>query len=328
MCSVPATHCLPGSGRWSTTAAEPPRIYNDTLLLPEPYFDHATPLSRFPREYQMTPAISREGEALRLAAAPGDVLEVDEPVVAVGSTESRNYGSWLFRILPKLLDLDALGPEAEGRALFLPLEAPWMREIPETVCPGRRLVAQDVTRVARLRDVLLPSLPAPENVVPPRVRAHLSDLSARARAQAGQVGPRLRRLYVSRRRWSETAPRRVLVNEADLVEALQREGFEEIFPEDMSFAQRVAAFADAALVVGPTGSGLFNTMFCVPRTIVIEIEPHGRFRAMHASLYRSLGLDHAFLRGKITAPGPAPAHPEWRVNVDSVRSGIAAALDA
>jgi capsular polysaccharide biosynthesis protein len=122
------------------------------------------------------------------------------------------------------------------------------------------------------------------------------------------------RLYVSRRRFSESVPRRVLLNEAEVVEALAALGFEEIFPEELALAARMAAFARAELVVGPSGSGMFNAVFCWPGARVIELEPVPTWRPMHAALYRSMGLDHAFLPGAELQPGLSPAHPNWRLS--------------
>ncbi|MCB8839392.1 DUF563 domain-containing protein [Aurantimonas sp. VKM B-3413] len=303
-----------------------PLLFNDVCLLPDPFFDRAAPLSRFPAEFKMTPAVTRTGERLTVAADPGAVLSIEEPVIALASTEARNYGSWLFRILPKLLTLDQLGPEAEGRSLLLPMEAPWMEEIIAALAPGRRIIAQDITRIAHLPDVIAPSLVAPSNIFPKDTRKRLLSLaSSLVPKRPPSIG---RRLYVSRRNWSETIPRRVLLNETDVVMALRPLGFQEIFPERLTFVERVAAFACADIIVGPTGSGLFNTVFCHPGTVVLELEPHTGFRAMHAHLYQTLGLFHAFLRGTVTGPGTGPAHPNWQIDSHKVTETAAACVRA
>ncbi|MBK1626187.1 hypothetical protein CH311_04925 [Afifella marina DSM 2698] len=299
------------------SASAGPGLVNDVLLLPAPFFDQSRPLSAFPHEFRMTHGVNRAGERLRIEADAQLEAPIDTPIVALGSTESRNYGSWLFRILPKLLLLDEI-PEAAGGALLLPMEAEWMREIVAAAAPGRQVIAQEVTTITPLADVLAPSLAAPGNVFPSELRQALAAFAARLIGTVPSQGSAGRRLYVSRRGWSKTAPRRILVNEDEIVARLGALGFEEVRPESLLLRPRIAAFRDAEIVIGPSGSGLFNCVFCRPGTTILELEPHGGFRPMHQSLYRSLGLAHAFLRGEIVSPGPAPAHPNWRIEADAV----------
>ncbi|MDQ0325211.1 capsular polysaccharide biosynthesis protein [Rhodopseudomonas julia] len=307
----------PGDPDIAESGAAEPVLVNDVLLLPAPFFDQSRPLTAFPHEFRMTHGVNRAGERLRIEADAQLEAPIDTPVVALGSTESRNYGSWLFRILPKLLLLDEI-PEAAGGALLLPMEAEWMREIVAAAAPGRQVIAQEVTTITPLADVLAPSLAAPGNVFPSELRQALAAFAARLIGTVPSQGSAGRRLYVSRRSWSKTAPRRILVNEDEIVARLGALGFEEVRPESLSLRPRIAAFRDAEIVIGPSGSGLFNCIFCRPGTTILELEPHGGFRPMHQSLYRSLGLAHAFLRGDIVAPGPAPAHPNWRIEAETV----------
>ena len=360
-------------------------LANDVSLLPAPYFDATRPLSSFPHEFRMTQGAERDGEVLRIDARSEETI--DAPVLLLSSTEARNYGSWLFRILPKLLTYPDI-PEAEGRALLLPQEQAWMREIVAHLAPGARVIPQDPTRVTRLTDVVAPSLPAPGNAIPADVRARLSSLADAARG-AYPYDPT--RLYVSRRAWSRATPRRVMENEDAVAALLAKRGFTEIAPETLTLPQRIDAFARAETIVGPSGSGLFNAMFAAstagaptpstagaptpstagaptpstagaptpstagaptpstagaptpstagaptpstvgaptpstvgaptprPGATLIEIEPVPRWRIMHAALWRTLGLTHAFLPGEVTSPGSAPDHPNWRADLPAL----------
>ncbi|MEM7567430.1 MAG: hypothetical protein AAF321_09395, partial [Pseudomonadota bacterium] len=201
-------------------------LVNDVSLLPSPYFDAAAPLSRFPHEFRMTQGAAREGERLHLAL-PDQPETIEPPVLLLTSTEARNYGSWIFRILPKLLTLDRIDPDGT-RALLLPEEATrpghWMHAIVTALAPGRTVIGHDIARAYRLADVLAPSAPAPQNVVPADVREGLARLAAR---HAGAYRGDPTRLYVSRRGWSAAHPRRVMANEDALAARLTRHGFTE-----------------------------------------------------------------------------------------------------
>jgi hypothetical protein len=65
------------------------------------------------------------------------------------------------------------------------------------------------------------------------------------------------RLYISRRGVNH----RILVNEADVERVFARNGFAIIHPESLPVKLQVALFANALLVAGPGGSGLFNLAF-------------------------------------------------------------------
>jgi len=68
---------------------------------------------------------------------------------------------------------------------------------------------------------------------------------------------RRRRLYVTRK----DTRTRYLANEDEVVAALKPYGFEFVVPSQMSWEDKVRAYADAEIVVGPNGSGLYNALF-------------------------------------------------------------------
>jgi hypothetical protein len=78
------------------------------------------------------------------------------------------------------------------------------------------------------------------------------------------------KIYVSRRTWlhndfsnigTNYTTRRRLVNEDELVENLKREGFVEIFTENLSTLEKIMYFANATHVVGAIGGGISNVLF-------------------------------------------------------------------
>ncbi len=75
-----------------------------------------------------------------------------------------------------------------------------------------------------------------------------------------------RRLYVAR----ET---RRVVNERELLCALERFDFEVVRPEYLDFAEQVALFADAGFIVGPHGAGLANVVFAQQADVIELFAP-------------------------------------------------------
>jgi hypothetical protein len=79
-----------------------------------------------------------------------------------------------------------------------------------------------------------------------------------------------KKIYISRRTWmhgdtsnigTNYTTRRKLINEDELVEILKKNGFEEIFSENLNTIEKILLFNNADIVVGPIGGGLCNVLF-------------------------------------------------------------------
>ena len=97
------------------------------------------------------------------------------------------------------------------------------------------------------------------------------------------------RLYVGR----GTSGARGIVNEPELIERLERHGFESVRCETLTVAEQAARFAAAEVVVGPHGAGFTNLAFCRPGTRVVELfdahmEPCFRATCALASLWHAV----------------------------------------
>lgn len=86
------------------------------------------------------------------------------------------------------------------------------------------------------------------------------------------------KIYVSRRTWvhndksnigTDYTTRRALVNETELVNALARDGYVEVFTEKLSTAEKIAYFANATHVAGAIGGGISNVLFSSKQTKLI-----------------------------------------------------------
>jgi capsular polysaccharide biosynthesis protein len=86
------------------------------------------------------------------------------------------------------------------------------------------------------------------------------------------------KIYVSRRTWlhndfsnigTNYTTRRRLVNEDEIVENLKREGFTEVFTENLTTIEKILYFANTTHVVGAIGGGISNVLFS-PKTTKLE----------------------------------------------------------
>lgn len=93
-----------------------------------------------------------------------------------------------------------------------------------------------------------------------------------------------RRLFVSRRH-----ARRKTANEAEVVALLDEFGFEVVVAEELSFAEQAARFAEAAVIVGSHGAGLYNMTFAPPGAVVVDMI--GESHLFNGFIYWSMALE-------------------------------------
>jgi len=118
-----------------------------------------------------------------------------------------------------------------------------------------------------------------------------------------QTPERRRRLYISR----NDAKRRKFKNERILTELLKQHGFDIIELSQYPLIDKIKLFQSAECIVGLTGAGLSNLMFCQPGTRVIELFPPRYVHYYYNSICGSLGLGYHYL---ILEANRKPALPE------------------
>lgn len=80
-----------------------------------------------------------------------------------------------------------------------------------------------------------------------------------------------RHVYISRRRFNARKFSRVIANEVRIEALFRSFGFDIVYPETMSLAEQVALYRGAAVIAGPSGSNLHNSLFAREGTLVIEL---------------------------------------------------------
>ncbi len=97
-----------------------------------------------------------------------------------------------------------------------------------------------------------------------------------------------KRIYISRR----DAPNRMFTNETAVCDYMHSQGFDVIELTPFSLWEKIAIFRDAELIVGQTGAGLTNLMFCTPNTEVLELVDTRFVYPLYASLVNHIGAKH------------------------------------
>jgi hypothetical protein len=205
--------------------------------------------------------------------------------------EPGNYGSFLFRQLPLMLQLKSAMPAFD--CYIAGERTPWLAQAIEVV----GLPAKPVFTVREIcgdvfRSIWLCSGDDNEGFLRPDVREGIEATVTRTlRSRSGGH----EKVYVSRALSATWRPNyRPMINEIEVEDRVRRAGFTVIYPETLSFNDQIGAFASARYILGPSGSGMLNAIFAKPGARVVDIETFTYTARQHAHLYSSSGKEYAF----------------------------------
>jgi hypothetical protein len=190
---------------------------------------------------------------------------LDATVGVLASRGDGNYYHFLHDVLPRLALLERC-PEAGPPDLwYVPRARPFQRELLELLdLPADRVVDADEVPHVRAERLLVPTVPDLDLNHPAWATQYL-----RARLRPAGTKPRPgRRIYVTRGAMPHT---RILVDEDEVLAALDRFGFERIDPGAMTVPEQIRAFAEAELVLAPHGAALANLAFASAGATVVEL---------------------------------------------------------
>jgi capsular polysaccharide biosynthesis protein len=152
--------------------------------------------------------------------------------------------------------------------VLLPCEpSPWMWELLELVGVPRSRCLQTNGRQLRVEKLCFASrLGQPMNTPLWAIDWIRNRFTSSFRAEHSSSA---KRLYLSRR----NAPKRRVINEAEVEQTLQEFGFQTVMLEDLSVAGQVRLFSGAEVVVGPHGAGFANVVFARNAKVLEFFEP-------------------------------------------------------
>jgi capsular polysaccharide biosynthesis protein len=246
----------------------------------------------------------------KLKAGDRPIIPLDCGVVVLCSLEPSNYGSFLFRTLPKLA---GLGDTPPGFKYLAYTNIGTMQDFMIlNELPADRIIPHDPRAIYHIKHAIVPCLKNPEGFLDPPTLAFYADMRRRFGAPT-----RHRKIYISRRR-ANAQSARVMLNEPAVIDAVKSIGFEVVEPETLPARHQVELFSSASFVVGPAGSGLFNAVFCHPGTRLIDIESQPDWIHAHRCLFGSLNLRYCIFEGKKEPTEQPPPHQPFTVNVDAL----------
>jgi capsular polysaccharide biosynthesis protein len=249
---------------------------------------------------------------------PEPAQVIDTPCLLLGGDD--NYSHWVTRNLIKL-SLVADRPELAALPMLVNADLrrfqhQWLGllDIGED-----RLIPIERKGVVRCRRLVVPTVLRNR----PGMRSGMDWLRARV-AQCMTPEPDAHELLFLSRADSAL---RVLVNEQEVVAALEQRGFRVIVAGNLSVREQIAAFSGARVIVAAHGAGLTNLVFAPAHARVLELASGA---VQHMIDFEVIARERGLVYRRVVsrdytgtqAPGSNPMHRDYRVDVKAVLEAL------
>lgn len=234
--------------------------------------------------------------------------------------EGKNYGSFLFRILPQLLLVKEL--ELAFDYFIVPERTSWLLQAIGLLDFGVKPILSN----GEVQGIALDEctyIQTTDN------RGFFSSFDKKRLLKFAndlryiKNNSHSKKIYISRRLDAQKTNSRYFESENEVVSHLEKLGFEEIFPEIHCLKSQINIFANSEFIIGPSGSGLLNSMFAGSGSKVLELEAKSVCTNQHASIYSSTNKQYAFYFGDIKNEENAKSSLlRWSVPLDDFNIAV------
>lgn len=218
---------------------------------------------------------------------------------------SSNYYHWLLECLPRaiislrqlgcqdaVLLVDANLPTQFHESLYLLAETIHLVPVPH----GMRLQVADLqftSIFSPTHDYYGKSPRADDFLIAPEAVALLRESFLPTMPGKFNIS---RYIYVAR----SGGTHRSITNEAEMMEMLVKMGFTIVYPGKLNFVEQVSLFAQASIIVGPTGAGMANIVFAHPncKIAVLAAATRNANYFLFAQLAQYVGQEIVYVGGK------------------------------
>ncbi len=254
-------------------------------------------------------------------SAPG-ALEVAAPCLFACHAGVNVWSHWLIDTLPRILLAEAAFPGRFTYAVPAPLADPASpRFLARSVQASLEVYGIAPHRLLRLQPGLTYRFDALFDITGLAADGfHPGAVAALRRAIPPPRDPP--RLLAAMRGPGDIRP---IMNHPRLIDLLRAHGASFQDPGATPFAEKLAAFAHADIIVGDLGSNFATTIFAKPGAAIVSLAPSLWIDNYFTQFYQRLDIYHADVRGlPFPRPGDAAGHHPHAVHPDH----LAAALDA
>ncbi|RFZ82237.1 glycosyltransferase family 61 protein [Mucilaginibacter terrenus] len=206
------------------------------------------------------------------------------------SPQSHNYYHWLFDVLPRIKLYKSVHEQIDCYCISSAVPEKFLEILTLFGISKERILLVNNHVKLHFDNLFLASLPGSEGRTPGWAVSYLRGVLLNGTL----TDPNKKKVYFKR---GENAGRKVL-NEAEVILLLQKEGFEIVEPDMLSIAEQAALTQAASVVVGVHSAALANILFAKEGTTVIEIFSPDYFRTdCYFTLARILKLNYHYMAG-------------------------------
>lgn len=227
----------------------------------------------------------------------------------MGYVGNRGYAHWIVDVVPGIL-IPPFHKAFEGSKVLLPkIRNRWQRETIDLL-PELTDVAVFVDEFEKVgcRELFYLPCIAQSDFFPHPHRLLISEI---LRYRAGYDGNTGRKIYISR---LDTKKRR-LINEREVINVVEKYGFDVIELSKLSLVEQIKTFASASHIIAPHGAGLANLTFCSRGAAVCELHMDTYVQWAMRRLANVVGLRYGCVIGT-TLNKEKPLHlREWVIDI-------------
>ncbi|MBB3057097.1 glycosyltransferase family 61 protein [Mucilaginibacter gotjawali] len=251
-------------------------------------FSHHFGISTLKKFLQKNPFYTFTGKAQRINGN-GAVLV---------SPESHNYYHWLNDVLPRIKIYESVLNQVDHFCISSKVPQKFLDVLPHFGIPKEKILLINENEKLHFDHLYVASLTGSEGRSPQWAIDYLRDKLT----TPGTAGVPSKKMYFKRGAGVE----RKVLNEEAVIEALKKEGFEIIEPDQLGIDQQVDLMQQSKIVIGVHGAALSNLVFSRNHTVVIEIFSPDYFRTdCFYTLSSALKLNYWYI------VGDKPAGAAW-----------------
>jgi hypothetical protein len=205
-----------------------------------------------------------------------------------------NYWHWFHDTLGRFHLLQQSGITID-KYVLPPLKLPYHWETVEKLgIPKDKIIQLTPGMHLRARNLILPSIPFNVGTCVKWTIDFLRE--SFLNQESVKNSSEFERIYISR----EDASWRKVINEAEVMNFLEKKGFKKIVLNSLSVQEQINIFSSAKFIIASNGAGLTNITFCNPGTKIIQLFTKTSDEFMKIGNY--IGLDYYFLSCSVAYP--------------------------
>jgi hypothetical protein len=226
---------------------------------------------------------------------PRKVTEVNEPVALLTQPGDRIFGHWIVDILPKLAMINSYDPSIRCIIKSDVINGSAIKDIDAVF----DIIGFDKNRAIGIKPaseaVLCKKLIVPSVVrYGQQIHSFVKSLYEPFRLPPSDPHPN-KKLYFSRRLWQPSGSHRILSNAQEVEEYYRANGYDVVFPERLTFKEKLIKLANASHVAGEKGSALHLSLFSSSikeMTVLLNpSEPENGLPLLQAEICRLQGIN-------------------------------------